>query len=70
MMMQVYTQGWAFCHFLMHGAGGKYRQRFLKFVDSSMRGGQTLRDFNRCMGQLDYKQLHKEFVQYILGLRV
>lgn len=41
MSLAFQNRAWAFCHFLWHYDGGKYRDRFVEFVGRALRGEAT-----------------------------
>jgi hypothetical protein len=46
-------RAWAFCHFLRHYDGGKYRDKLTTFLGEALKGPKTSDDFARAMGRPD-----------------
>jgi len=48
--MSNYTQAWSMVHFLVHGEGGKYRDKFAGFINDTAKGYAWQRAFTRRFG--------------------
>ncbi|MGH7152173.1 MAG: DUF1570 domain-containing protein, partial [Planctomycetota bacterium] len=46
-----YAQAYTLVHFCLHGAEGKYRERFLGFVEGAYRGQGSSTDFKKALGE-------------------
>lgn len=47
-----YAQGSIFCRYLLHGAGGRYRKGFIRYVTiTRIQGDMTTRRFAECLGK-------------------
>jgi hypothetical protein len=61
------TRAWAFCHFLFHYDGGKYRPKLAAFVRESLKRPTTSAQFAESMGRkdaADWGPVEREFEWY------
>lgn len=63
-----YPQGWGVVHFLMEYQKGKYRSKFLAYLNDCKTGAGTEK-FLKAMEGTTLVQLEKEWKEYILNLR-
>ena len=63
-----YAQGWAFVHFLMHGAGGRYRPALLRYMRTELEAHFAWRELEKGLGKQGkegWDELTQEFIDYV-----
>jgi hypothetical protein len=62
-----YARAWTFCHFLWYYDGGKYRAKFLDYLEEVLKGTQSSDKFAKIMGRPnanDWGNIEKEYEWY------
>jgi hypothetical protein len=67
MASHFYCRAWAFCHFLWFYDSGKYREKFLTYLEAVLKGTQSSDKFAKIMGRPnvnDWGPIEKEYEWY------
>jgi len=62
----MYDQSWTIVHFLVEGAGGKYRSAFVDYIKLTSQGMQGAQAFERAFKLKDVREFEDAWKRYIL----